>query len=150
MTTNINKTGDYVLTNCYLFENAANQEEQVFNAVRAQFNKEFIPAAIETEKMRSGGLILGTREVVISILRQGYPNFYIVTRVVGHYLYVSIVATVEERIFSTYDIFARETLVSYYQACVSCLQNALSLLGLKEYTGHFKGITQDENKPQKQ
>ena len=145
---NISKMGALDATS-FIFENAANQEEQLFNAIKAQFNKEFIPADIQTEKMKSGGLFLGTKEVVISIVRQGFPRFYIVSRTVGHYLYVAIINTNVQQEGMVHDWFIAVTIDSYYQACVSCLQNALYNLGFKEYEGRFKGVSQGDNKSQK-
>lgn len=139
------QTGNIVSKESYLFEYQADKEERILDAVKAEANARRMDVQIGVQKMKSGGLFLGTKEEVITVTCGSYNPVYILTRIVGTYLYVSIV-TMEVQDFSVQDfskvenIFRTESFSAYWNACVSTLQTALANLGFEQYTKKFTGI----------
>lgn len=134
------ESGNIVSKESYLFENQANKEGRILDAIKAEANARRMDVQISVQKMKSGGLFLGTKEEVITVTCGSYNPVYIITRIVGTYLYVSIVTMAVLDFSKVENIFKTETFSAYWNACVSTLQTALSNLGFEQYTKKFTGI----------
>lgn len=134
------ETGNIVSKESYLFENQADKENQILDAIKAEANARRMDVQINVQKMKSGGLFLGTKEEVITVTCGSYNPIYIITRVVGTYLYVSIVTMAVLDFSKVENIFKTESFSAYWNACVSTLQTALANLGFEQYTKKFTGI----------
>lgn len=134
------ETGNIVSKESYLFVNQADKEGRILDAVKAEANARRLDVQISVQKMKSGGLFLGTKEEVITVTCGSYNPVYIITRIVGTYLYVSIVTMAVQDFSKVENIFRTESFSAYWNACVSTLQTALSNLGFEQYTKKFTGI----------
>lgn len=134
------ESGNIVSKESYLFENQANKEGRILDAITAEANARRMDVQISVQKMKSVGLFLGTKEEVITVTCGSYNPVYIITRIVGTYLYVSIVTMAVLDFSKVENIFKTETFSAYWNACVSTLQTALSNLGFEQYTKKFTGI----------
>lgn len=134
------ESGNIVSKESYIFKNQADKEEQIVDAIRAEANACRMNVKISIQKMKSGGLFLGTKEEVITVTCGSYNPVYIITRIVGVYLYVSIVTMAVADFSKVENIFKTESFSAYWNACVSTLQTALSNLGFEQYTKKFTGI----------
>lgn len=134
------ETGNIVSKESYLFENQADKEGRILDAIRAEANARRMNVQIGVQKMKSGGMFLGTKEEVITVTYGNYNPVYIITRVVGTYLYVSIVTMAVVDFSKVENIFKTESFNAYWNACVSTLQTALANLGFEQYTKRFTGI----------
>lgn len=134
------ETGNIVSKESYLFENQADKEGRILDAIKAEANARRMNVQIGIQKMKSGGLLLGTKEEVITVTCGPYNPVYIITRVVGTYLYVSIVTMSVLDFSKVENIFRTESFSAYWNACVSTLQTALANLGFEQYTKKFTGI----------
>ncbi|GFI18606.1 hypothetical protein D3Z36_02300 [Lachnospiraceae bacterium] len=134
------ESGNIVSKESYLFENQADKEGRILDAIKAEANARRMDVQISVQKMKSGGLFLGTKEEVITVTCGSYNPVYIITRVVGTYLYVSIVTMAVLDFSKVENIFKTESFSAYWNACVSTLQTALANLGFEQYTKKFTGI----------
>lgn len=134
------ETGNIVSKESYLFVNQADKEGKILDAIRAEANACRMDVQINVQKMKSGGLFLGTKEEVITVTCGSYNPVYIITRVVGTYLYVSIITMAVQDFSKVENIFKTESFSAYWNACVSTLQTALANLGFEQYTKRFTGI----------
>lgn len=134
------ESGNIVSKESYLFENQADKEGRILDAIKAEANARRMDVQISVQKMKSGGLFLGTKEEVITVTCGLYNPVYIITRVVGTYLYVSIITMAVVDFSKVENIFKTESFSAYWSACVSTLQTALANLGFEQYTKKFTGI----------
>ncbi len=134
------ESGNIVSKESYLFENEADKEGRILDAIKAEANARRMNVQVSVQKMKSGGLFLGTKEEVITVTCGSYNPVYIITRVVGTYLYVSIVTMAVLDFSKVENIFKTESFSAYWNACVSTLQTALANLGFEQYTKRFTGI----------
>lgn len=134
------ESGNIVSKESYLFENQADKEGRILDAIKAEANARRMDVQISVQKMKSGGLFLGTKEEVITVTCGSYNPVYIITRVVGTYLYVSIVTMAVLGFSKVENIFKTESFSAYWNACVATLQTALANLGFEQYTKRFTGI----------
>lgn len=134
------ESGNIISRESYLFENEAENEGMVLDAIKAEANACRMDVRINVQKMKSGGLFLGTKEEVITVTCGSYNPIYIITRVVGTFLHVSIVTMARYDFSKVENIFKTESVNAYWNACVSMLQTALSNLGFEPYTKKFTGI----------
>ena len=134
------ESGNIVSKESYLFENQADKEGRILDAIKAEANARRMDVQISVQKMKSGGLFLGTKEEVITVTCGSYNPIYIITRVVGTYLYVSIVTMAVLDFSKVENIFKTESFSAYMNACVATLQTALANRGFEQYTKRFTGI----------
>lgn len=134
------ESGNIVSKESYIFENQADKEGRILDAIKAEANARRMDVQISVQKMKSGGLFLGTKEEVITVTCGSYNPIYIITRVVGTYLYVSIVTMAVLDFSKVENIFKTESFSAYWNACVATLQTALANLGFEQYTKRFTGI----------
>ena len=133
-------TGNIVNKESYIFENQAHNEGYILNAIQAEANNRRLNVNIGIQKMKSGGLIMGTKEEVITITCGGFNPVYIITRVFGTYLYVSIVTMAVYDFSKVENLFRTESFSAYWNSCITTLQIALGNLGFQEYTKRYTGI----------
>lgn len=131
------KEDNIINHNGYLFEGQANLEGEVQKAVITQLEKHQVGAKVSVEKMKSGGMIMGSREEVIVLRKGGFNPIYIITRTVGDFLYVSILTMAKYDFSKVTNIFQTETLSAYWSACTACLDDALSSLGMNGNEGRI-------------
>lgn len=134
------ESGDIISKESYIFRNQADKEGRILEAIKAEANACRLDVQIGIQKMKSGGLFLGSKEEVITVTCGSYNPVYIITRSVGIYLYVSIVTMAVVDFSKVENIFKTESFSAYWNSCVSTLQTALSNLGFEQYTKKFTGI----------
>jgi len=133
-------SSEIVSKESYIFENQSANEGKILEAVEAEANSRRLDIQINVQKMKSGGIIMGTKEEVITINSGGFNPVYIITRVVGTYLYVSIVTMSVLDFSRVENIFRTESFSAYWNSCIATLQTALGNLGFEQYTKKFTKI----------
>ena len=128
------ETGDVVSSKEYLFEYQAEQEEKILNAVRQEAKRRKLGVHISVQRMKSGKLLTGSKEEVITINCGGFNPIYLFTRAVGTYLYINIVTMSVIDLSKVENIIMTMSFKAYWRACIDTLESALKNLGMEQQT----------------
>lgn len=132
--------GDVVTSKEYLFEYQAEQEAKILNAVRSEAKKRKLGIHISVQNTRSGKLITGSKEEIITINCGGFSPIYLFTRVIGTYLYVNIITMSVIDLSKVENIIMAVSFKAYWQACIDILETAFINLGIKPQAQKFPGL----------
>lgn len=125
------KKSDNIEVARVLYEDAAEKEPLIFNALQKECMKRQMPVTLSKRNVKSGG-ILGTWDNVIVIERKMFRKIYISTRTVGTYLYVSMIKNMPQSYSNEADIFCAETGEAHWCACMAVLKDTLDNLSLRK------------------
>ncbi|MCL2807418.1 MAG: hypothetical protein FWD27_04540 [Coriobacteriia bacterium] len=134
------ESGNIINKRMFVFEHQAHFENHIYQAVADEIQRRALPVQIAVQKMKSGGMFMGTKEDVITITSAGFNPIYIITRTVGSYLYVSIVTMAIYDFSKVENIFMTESINAFWSACLITLQTALENLGLQEQPKRITGV----------
>ncbi len=141
----------------YLFADHAKFEDKVEAAFRKVCTKHKIPVNISKEKVKSGGMLLGSSAEMIVIDANLTPFAVLGTTVFGNYLSVSLYFLVEDNFLNKAvsagsmgglqalavqgkNLISVRSTYSFWNTTVACLEEALSELGFEEVNSGFLGI----------